>query len=253
MKIGTWNVNGIRARTIQFQEWLQTDGPDVICLQEIKASFDQIPLQICDVENYWCYWHGLGGYSGVALLLSRQKFPMKPDFGHPAFNRENRIATASFKNLVIASVYVPNGGKDFDAKMRFIEELRQYVMDSHARGLNLLICGDLNVARTDRDVHPKERRPGAIGQRPDERLQLERLLECGLIDLGRTLDPDNEQLFTWWPPWRNMRARNIGWRLDYVLASVPIAKLAKQCFVMSSFGTSDHAPVVSMLDLESIL
>src|SRR5262249_5339063 len=100
------------------------------------------------------------------------------------------------------------------------------------------------VARTDRDVHPKERKPNAIGQRPEERLLLERTLAHGLVDVGRALDPDNDDLFTWWAPWRNLRQRNIGWRLDYVLATGGIAERAIACPVLREFGTSDHGPVV---------
>jgi exodeoxyribonuclease-3 len=103
----------------------------------------------------------------------------------------------------------------------------------------------MNVARTDRDVHPKERKPNAIGQLPEERALIERILSRGLVDVGRTLDPDNDGLFTWWAPWRNLRQRNIGWRLDYVFASEALAARATSCEVLAQFGTSDHAPVVA--------
>jgi exodeoxyribonuclease III len=108
-----------------------------------------------------------------------------------------------------------------------------------------VLCGDLNVARTERDVHPKERKPGAIGQLPEERALIERILSRGLVDLGRQLDPDNDGLFTWWAPWRNMRQRNIGWRLDYVMASQSLAAQATSCPVQVEVGTSDHAPVMA--------
>ena len=94
-------------------------------------------------------------------------------------------------------------------------------------GRELVLCGDLNVARTDRDVHPKERKPGVVGQRADERALLRRLLGQGLVDVGRALDPDNDALFTWWAPWRNLRQRNIGWRIDYILASEALATSAR--------------------------
>ena len=112
----------------------------------------------------------------------------------------------------------------------------------------LVLCGDLNVARTERDVHPKERKPRAIGQLPEERALLERIIGRGLVDVGRALDPDNDGLFTWWAPWRNMRQRNIGWRLDYVLASAVARRRALSCPVQPDVGTSDHAPVVSTFD-----
>ncbi len=89
----------------------------------------------------------------------------------------------------------------------------------------------MNIARTERDVHPKERKPRAIGQLPEERALMERILGRGLVDVGRALDPDNDDLFTWWPPWRNMRERNIGWRLDYVFASESLAARATACVV----------------------
>ena len=100
----------------------------------------------------------------------------------------------------------------------------------------------MNVARTERDVHPKERKPRAIGQLPEERALLERIIGRGLVDVGRALDPDNDGLFTWWAPWRNMRQRNIGWRLDYVFASTALASTATACPVQKEVGTSDHAP-----------
>jgi exodeoxyribonuclease-3 len=103
----------------------------------------------------------------------------------------------------------------------------------------------MNVARADIDVHPKERKPRAIGQLPEERAVIEHLLGHGLVDVGRALDPDNDGLFTWWAPWRNMRERNIGWRLDYVLASTALAARAASCVVQKEVGTSDHAPVVA--------
>jgi exodeoxyribonuclease-3 len=108
-----------------------------------------------------------------------------------------------------------------------------------------VICGDLNIARTDIDVHPKERKPRIIGQLPEERALLERIIGHGLVDTGRALDPDNDQMFTWWAPWRNMRQRNIGWRLDYLLASQPVFDTVRSCVVQKDVGTSDHAPVVA--------
>src|SRR5437588_750070 len=160
MKVATWNVNGIRARQSQLQEWIEREQPDVVCLQEIKASLDQIPVWLCELEGYWCYWHGAKGYSGVALHVRRALSTERPAFGHPDFDYESRIVTA-----------------------------------------------------------------------------------------GRALEPENDQLFTWWAPWRRMRERNIGWRLDYVLASTPIFDRVRSCVVQREFGTSDHGPVIATFDV----
>jgi exodeoxyribonuclease-3 len=206
-----------------------------------------VPELLLEMENYWCYWHGGKGYSGVGLHVSRSFAADRPAFSHPEFNFENRMAAVELEmgDLTVASIYVPNGGKDFPAKMKFLEALDDYAASFAATGRRLVLCGDLNVARTDRDVHPKERKPGAIGQLPEERALIERILGRGLVDLGRELDPGNDELFSWWPPWRNMRQRNIGWRLDYVLASQSLATRAVSCPVQTEIGTSDHAPVMA--------
>jgi exodeoxyribonuclease-3 len=248
MKIATWNVNGIRARQAEVQSFVERDQPDVLCLQELKATSDQVPAALCEMEGYWCYWHGQKAYSGVGLHVRREAFGERPAFAHPPFDFENRIVVAPLGDLLVASVYVPNGGKDFGAKMRFLRALEEYARSITTEGRRLVICGDLNVAHREIDVHPKERKPGIIGQRPDEREQFDRLLAAGLVDVGRARDPENDQMFSWWAPWRNMRQRNIGWRLDYVLASHAVADRITSCPVLADVGTSDHAPVVATLE-----
>jgi exodeoxyribonuclease-3 len=185
----------------------------------------------------------------VGLHVSTAISERPPVFTHPEFNYENRIVHADlqtpFGGVTVASVYVPNGGKDFQAKMRFLEAMDEYADSFRATQRPLVVCGDMNIARTDADVHPKERKPRAIGQLPEERALLERILTRGLVDLGRAMDPENDRLFTWWAPWRNLRQRNIGWRLDHVFASTSLAAHASSCIVQTEVGTSDHAPVVA--------
>jgi len=256
LKIATWNVNGIRARQAQVQEWIERERPDVVCLQEIKAASDQVPTALGEMEGYWCYWHGGKGYSGVALHVNKAIAPERPTFSHPEFNYENRIASVDVLSagpgsdvVTVASVYVPNGGKDFSAKMRFLEAMDEYAESFQSSGRRLVLCGDMNVARTELDVHPKERKPRAIGQLAEERALMERIIGRGLVDLGRAMDPDNDALFTWWAPWRNMRQRNIGWRLDYIFASTRLASRVTACPVQKEVGTSDHAPVMATFSL----
>ena len=248
MKIATWNVNGIRARQSQLQDWIEREQPDVVCLQEIKAAPDQLPVWLCELDGYWCYWHGTKGYSGVALHVRKTLSTERPAFAHPEFDYESRIVTVEIGGMTFASIYVPNGGKDFPAKMAFLAALEKYSTAMHDAGQRVVLCGDLNITRTDMDVHPKERKPRAIGQLPEERAQLERIIAQGLVDTGRELEPNNDQMFTWWAPWRNLRERNIGWRLDYVLASRPVFDRVRSCVVQREFGTSDHGPVIATFD-----
>jgi exodeoxyribonuclease-3 len=247
MKIGTWNVNGIRAREAQFVQWARSEQADVLCLQEIKATPEQLGETLTLLPEYYSYWHGgPKGYSGVSLHVRKEASAQRPEFSHPSFDMEYRVVEAKLAgNLTVASVYVPNGGKDYDAKIRFLAAMREYVAGVHASGQRLILCGDLNVARTDNDVHPRERKRGVIGQRADEREAFERVLACGLEDVARTLDPTSDTLFTWWPPWREMRQKNQGWRIDYVLASVGRGLSPTECGVRADYGTSDHAPVVA--------
>ena len=244
MKLITWNVNGIRKRQGELQELIAAEQPDVLCAQEIKAAPDQVPALLVAGDEYHCYWHGAGGYSGVAVLVACRAVDGRPAFTHPEFDHEERIVVADLGRLVIASVYVPNGGKDYPAKLRFLESLIAWSGDLVRSGRRVLITGDLNVAREDRDIHPRERKPNQIGARAEERALFAELLGRGLVDIGRALEPENDNLFTWWAPWRNLRARNIGWRIDYVLADHTLAAGATAAVSRRDFGTSDHAPVV---------
>jgi exodeoxyribonuclease III len=248
VKVATWNVNGIRARSVQLLDLLARERPDVVCLQEIKASPDQLTFELRDLEGYWSHWHGAKGYSGVALLISRAFDPDGPEVIHPDFDFEQRVCSATLATksgeITFASIYVPNGGKDFPAKLRFLEALETWAADAALARRTLVLCGDLNVARSDMDIHPKERKPNQVGARPDERAIFEQMLSHGLVDIGRALDPENENLFTWWAPWRNLRQRNIGWRIDYVIATEWLARTATSAVIHREVGTSDHGPVV---------
>jgi exodeoxyribonuclease-3 len=243
MKIATWNVNGIRARAGQLHEWLEHERPDVVCLQELKAELAQVP-EVVQRQDYHAFWHCCKGYSGVSLQLKKETFPDIPVYAHPAFDLESRIVTADVGPLIVASIYAPNGGKDYPGKISFFKALIEWSRELRAEGRELLLCGDINIARTEMDVHPRERNPMKVGQSAEERALFEELLGAGLTDVGRAVDPDNDGLFTWWAPWRNMRQRNIGWRLDYLLASPGLASEVESCVVQAEVGTSDHAPVM---------
>ena len=252
MKVATWNVNGIRARHAQVIEWVATEQPDVLCLQELKATPAQIPDPLTTLADYWSFWHGgPKGYSGVSLHFRRATFGEAPKFSHPSFDSECRIVEATVGGIRWASLYVPNGGKDFVAKMAFLRELEHWTRETRTtRDEPLVICGDLNVAITDLDIHPKELKPNSIGVRSDERALLGRAIGNGLVDVLRKHHEGDDRLFTWWPPWREMRQKNIGWRLDFVLMSESLAAKSRSAEVRKDIGTSDHAPVVVVFEPE---
>jgi exodeoxyribonuclease-3 len=245
VKVATWNVNGLRARQAQLLDWVAWEKPDVLCLQEIKATPAQIPDPLTTLHEYWNYWHGgPKGYSGVSLHLRRETHQETPAFTHPVFDNEYRIVDTLVGNVRFASVYVPNGGKDFAAKMEFLRQFELWTAARQAAGETMVVCGDLNVALTDADLHPSQIKAGAIGQRPDERTLLQSAIDHGLVDLVRTTHRGDIPIFTWWPPWRNLREKNVGWRIDFVLASSTLAQTVKSCDVRKDVLGSDHAPVV---------
>jgi exodeoxyribonuclease-3 len=244
MRVATWNVNGIRARAAQLHDWMEREHPDIVCLQELKAELTQLPELLVQRPDYHAFWHCCKGYSGVSLQLRKDTFPDPPAYTHPPFDLESRVVTADLGSLIIASIYAPNGGKDYPGKITFFKALIEWSRALRVAGRELVLCGDINIARTPMDVHPRERNPMKVGQTTEERGLFDELLGTGLTDVGRAVDPDNEGLFTWWAPWRNMRQRNIGWRLDYLLTSPSLAGRVESCVVQADVGTSDHAPVV---------
>jgi exodeoxyribonuclease-3 len=248
MKLSTWNVNGLRAREGDVHHFLKEEAPDVLCLQEVKASLHQVPVSLRDHEGYWSYWHGNKGYSGVAVLVRRACCPVRPVFTHPPFDVEQRVVVVELGSLRVASVYVPNGGKEFAPKLTFLQGLSAWANEQVREGRDLVICGDLNVTRAARDVHASERNETAIGQTAGERELFEQVLANGLTDLGRHFAPDDDAMFTWWAPWREHRERNIGWRIDYVLASAAAATVAQRCTARREFGSSDHAPLSAVFE-----
>jgi exodeoxyribonuclease-3 len=198
------------------------------------------------MPEFHSYWHGKGGYSGVSLHLRRSRFA-QVSFGHPSFDVEARVVEATSGDLSFVSMYLPNGGKDFEQKMDFLRELGAWAKKLRER--RVILCGDMNVTRADIDVHKTQRNKRVVGQRPDERELFEQLFAAGLVDVGRALAPEDDALFTWWAYWNNARKRNIGWRLDYVVAAPQLAERARSSTVLREFGSSDHAPVIVDFDL----
>lgn len=285
MKIATWNVNGIRAREAQLLEWLAKEQPDVVCLQEIKAQITQLPLALGSLAAYDTFFHGSGGYSGVSLHVkksARAAFvrvegsgavaeivqasaptggapPLASSpaptpaptvvFSHPHFDMETRIVEGRIGNYSFASVYVPNGGKDYPAKIKFFEAMIGWARTLVREGRDLVLCGDLNITHRAIDVHPTQRNEKLTGQRPEERALFDALLDVGLVDVTRRLRPDDDALFSWWPYWRQAREKNVGWRLDYVLTTARLAERVTSCEVQREFGSSDHGPLIVEFDV----
>ena len=242
MKIATWNVNGIRAREAQLREFLERERPDVVCLQEIKATPAQVPGLLLDPGGYWAYWHGASAYSGVALHVRRElarEAHLRPSLVRPRVPGGDRGARVDRRWPRSTS---RTAGRT--SPPRCASSRRSTAgSPSSTDGGGSSSCAATSTSRGRRWTSTRASgRPGAIGQRPDERELFGRILGHGLVDVGRHLHPDDDALFTWWAPWRNLRQRNIGWRIDYVLASEALAPKVTRCDSLREVGTSDHAP-----------
>jgi exodeoxyribonuclease-3 len=249
LTICSWNINGLRAsiKTGDFQRWLTEVSPDVVGLQEVKAAPDQVD-DCWSALGYESHWHTADrpGYSG-ALLLSRPKpAAVRIGLGIPEFDVEGRVIQADYGDLTVLTSYFPNAGRGverMDYKLRFYASFLDTVDRLVAAGRHVVFMGDFNVAHTEMDVaRPQEALKGT-GFLPEERAWLDRIVASGYADTFRRQHPDERDAYSYWDPWRDRRARNIGWRIDYVFVDATLMPRVKRSFIQPEYMGSDHCPV----------
>lgn len=259
MKIYSWNVNGIRAvlKKQLFHPFLEAHQPDILCLQETKAERGQIEI---DLPGYCEYWNSAvkKGYSGTAIFAKQQPLSVINGFPQDFANRfrfadelqrdsaeEGRVITAEFDKFFVVTVYTPNTKDDLSRlPLRF--EHWDPAFLAYCKQLELkkpvIFCGDLNVAHTELDLaHPKSNR-GKKGFTDEERKGFQNFLDAGFVDTFRLFKEGNGH-YTWWSPFSNARARNIGWRIDYVLVSQALRPAVRSAGIHADVMGSDHCPV----------
>ncbi len=247
--IATWNVNSLRVRLPQVCAWLDDHTPDVLCLQETKVPDDLFPVGDLAAHDYQVLYHGQSAYNGVAIL-AREPLTA-PRKGLPAVeDAQARVLAATWRDLRIVTVYVPNGkavGTDaYRYKLDWLSHLRDYIGEEMTAHPNLLVLGDYNIAPADRDVYDPVALTGSILCSPAERDALSRLQETGLVDVYRRLHPQ-EPGYTWWDYRAAMFRRNLGLRIDLILVSPQLALRCRASDVDRTLRAaerpSDHAPV----------
>lgn len=253
MRIISYNVNGIRAAISKgFLNWLQQANPDVICLQEIKATEDQIPLLDVELSGYpYHYWFPATkkGYSGVAIL-SKIK-PNKVVFGtgidHMDF--EGRNLRVDFDDFSVMSLYLPSGTNmdRLDYKFQYMDEFQEYINQLKKEIPNLIICGDYNICHEAIDIHDPIRNKTVSGFLPEERAWLDKFMKNGFIDTFRFFNKEPHH-YSWWSYRANARANNKGWRIDYCLASEPLKDRLRRAVILPEAKHSDHCPVLVEID-----
>lgn len=249
MRIISYNVNGIRAAISKgFLTWLQQANPDVICLQEIKATEDQIPLLDVELSGYpYHYWFPATkkGYSGVAILSKVKPNNVVFGTGIDHMDFEGRNLRADFDDFSVMSLYLPSGTNmdRLDYKFQYMDEFQEYINQLKKDVPNLIICGDYNICHEAIDIHDPIRNKTVSGFLPEERAWLDKFMKNGFIDTFRFFNKEPHH-YSWWSYRANARANNKGWRIDYCLASEPLKDRLRRAVILPEAKHSDHCPVL---------
>ncbi|NCQ54139.1 exodeoxyribonuclease III [Candidatus Saccharibacteria bacterium CG11_big_fil_rev_8_21_14_0_20_41_19] len=265
MKLYSWNVNGIRAviKKGDFQTFIADHQPDVLCLQETKAKQGQAEIDLPDYEEYWNSAEK-PGYSGTAIFSKikplsvingfadaiAEKYNLADDsYGDPA--KEGRVISAEFEKFWVVTVYTPNTKDDLSRldlrHKQWDPAFLEHILELE-KSKPVLFCGDLNVAHNEIDLANPKPNIGKHGFTDQERSGFDALESAGFVDTYRDKYPEKADAFTWWTHWANARARNVGWRIDYWLASKSIAKLVTDAKIHADVMGSDHCPVSIEVD-----
>lgn len=248
MKIYSYNINGIRAALSKgLIEWLDSEKPDVICFQEIKAMIDQIPVSLFEALGYHHYWFPAEkkGYSGVALLSKTKPDEVIYGCGIDAYDKEGRMLEARFGDLSVLSCYFPSGssGDERQAfKMKFLADVEQYLLDLRKTRPNLVISGDVNICHQEIDIHNPKGLKNTSGFLPEEREWVSAFLQKGFVDSFRYLNQD-KVAYSWWSYRAGARAKNLGWRIDYNFVSEALRNELIEANIHPDIVHSDHCPV----------
>lgn len=260
MKLYSWNVNGIRAVLTKgaLQKFIKEHDPDILCLQETKAERGQVEIDLPQYQEHF-YSAVKKGYSGTAIFSKVApigyadglpadiiaEYGVTGDtYGNP--NDEGRVIAAEFDTFWVVTVYTPNSKRDLSRLgLRYDKWDRAFL--AYAKRLEatkpVLFCGDLNVAHAEIDLANPKANVGKHGFTNEERERFQDFLDAGFVDTFRAAHPDVPEKYTWWTHWANARARNVGWRIDYWLASKAIASKVKNPQIHPDVMGSDHCPV----------
>ena len=254
MKITTWNINGIRAAFGKNAfDWLNDFKPDILCLQEIKAKEDQIDGELFTQMGYQSIWNPAErpGYSGTGTLYTAEPLEIQKGLGVERFDNEGRTTHLSYPDFELFNIYFPNGGEEnlrVPFKLDFYEQLLINCEQLMAEGKEIIITGDFNTAHKEIDLKNPKANEKNTGFLPEERVWIDHYLNKGFYDIFRVLNPD-KVVYTWWTYRFNARKNNVGWRLDYFLATKNILDKTKEVITHSDVMGSDHCPVTLVLDL----
>ncbi len=265
MKLYSWNVNGIRAvhKKGDLERFLVAHNPDIFCLQETKAHREQTEIDLGEYEEYWCS-ADKKGYSGTAIFTKISpvsvfyglpadiagQYPLTDSYGDTT--TEGRVLTLEFEGYYVSTVYTPNAKDDLSRipmRQAWDPAYLQY-MKRLAAEKPVIFCGDFNVAHTELDLARPKENVGKKGFTAEERSGFTAMVEAGFVDSFRHLHQDEPGHYTWWSHFGQARARNVGWRIDYVMLTSSLLPLLKHARIHADVLGSDHCPVSIELAIE---
>ncbi|HIH00107.1 MAG TPA: exodeoxyribonuclease III [Thermoplasmata archaeon] len=248
MKILCWNVNGIRAIDKKgFFPWLMKESPDIMCLQEIKATPEQLPPHLRNVPGYYLSWNPAErkGYSGVATFSKQKPLTVTNGFGKEEFDNEGRILISTYPSFTLFNIYFPNGKKNKERlqfKLDFYDEFLSYADNLKTKKQNIIVCGDLNTAHKEIDLARPKENEHISGFMPVERAWIDTFIDHGYTDTFRHFHSEPNQ-YSWWDLKTAARLRNVGWRIDYFFVNKEFIPKITNAFINQDVMGSDHCPV----------
>ncbi len=248
LRILSWNVNGIRAvHRKGALDWFLEERPDILCVQETKASEETIPPQLSEVEGYHTYFSAAErkGYSGIALYTKAKPASVRRGFGIERFDSEGRIVIADYEVFSLFNIYFPNGKASKERlqyKMEFYDAFLDCVDTLKGKGRNIIVCGDVNTAHREIDLARPRENETVSGFLPEERAWIDKFLSHGYVDTFRMFneEPGN---YTWWDYKTRARERNVGWRIDYFFVNDAFRENVASSYMLVDVLGSDHCPI----------
>ena len=250
----SWNVNGLRAvhRKGNIEQVLHMK-PDILCIQETKSLPEQLPTELKELEGYYSYFHfptQKKGYSGVAIYSKEEPLKVSRDMGIEEFDQEGRLIIAEYKDFTLINCYFPNGGgapERLRYKLDFYDYFLEFINKLHKKQLNIIFCGDLNVAHKPIDLARPKENETHVGFLPIERAWIDKLISHNWIDVFRHFYPDRTEAYTYWDMKTFARERNVGWRIDYFFSSPEMLGKIKSIEILDNILGSDHCPIQLVL------
>lgn len=249
MKLVSWNVNGIRACGKNgFLKWFEDEGADIVCVQEIKATPEQVEENFRNPLRYHAFWNPAKkpGYSGTAVFSKKEPLEVQMGLGDPKFDAEGRVMILKYPKFTLINSYFPNSQRDharLPYKLAFCKKFLQTAEALRAKGENVIMCADWNIAHQDIDLkNPKSNQKNA-GFLPEERAWMTKFIETGYVDAFREFEKGPNH-YTWWSYRPGVREKNVGWRLDYFMANEEFKGRLKKSYHRNEVFGSDHCPVI---------